>query len=246
MAGARDAGRLARHTFILATLVIGAVVVQPTNRDISDIGDNGPRISPLLQDDTLVNHSSEATAGDEAGPIQSTAPRQARFPAAVERWRGISRDAARTVQSVTGMQLEEDVLLALVAVESEGNPTARSAAGAIGLAQVMPRTFEDLRARYSDVLPAAPLVEPSVNVLAGALYLVHCARVLEADLADPAQLTHVLHAYNMGPRAVLEWRESGPSAQATEQHGADAPRRLPAETVEHARRILAAMGSGAI
>jgi soluble lytic murein transglycosylase-like protein len=168
---------------------------------------------------------------------------QTRFTAAVERWRPISRDATLTVQHVTGVKLEEDVLLALVAVESEGKPTERSAAGAVGLAQVMPSTFEDLRTRYGEVLPAASLEEPRFNMLAGALYLADCARALEADLADPDQLALVLHAYNMGLRAAAEWRDSRVRVLETE-HGTRSSGGLPPETIEHASRIMAAMQSG--
>ena len=57
----------------------------------------------------------------------------------------------------TGVKLDENILLALVAVESEGEPEARSARGAVGLVQVEPSTFEDLRATAGNLLPRGPL-----------------------------------------------------------------------------------------
>ena len=188
--------------FALATVLVGTLVIRLPS---SGIGTNPNQPPP---ERALAPEPSPEHVVETAGPTQLATLGQTRFTAAVERWRPISRDATRTVQRVTGVKLEEDVLLALVAVESEGKPTARSAAGAVGLAQVMPSTFEDLRARYGEVLPAASLEEPRFNVLAGALYLADCARALEADLADPDQLALVLHAYNMGLRAAVEWRDS--------------------------------------
>ena len=136
------------------------------------------------------------------------------------------------------MKLDENILLALVAVESEGEPEARSARGAVGLVQVEPSTFEDLRATAGNLLPRGPLERPDVNLMAGALYLAECARVLGADVADPGDLVLVLHAYNMGPRAAAEWRDSNQTDRA-----AVFELGLPTETAEHAKRIRAAINA---
>lgn len=151
----------------------------------------------------------------------------------------MSREATTTVQRVSGMVLDEDLVLALVAGESDGNPAAHSPRGAVGLTQVEPATFDDLRARYHDVLSGRSLEQPSVNLLAGALYLADCARFVGADLKKPGDLALVLHAYNMGPRAASEWRDTGAFFNDTD-HGPVAESGLPSETIEHSTRILTA------
>jgi soluble lytic murein transglycosylase-like protein len=126
----------------------------------------------------------------------------------------------------------------LVAVESDGDPGARSVGGAVGLTQVEPATFRDLQRRYRDYLGNGALEEPRTNLLAGGIYLAECARQLHADLADPIELNLVLTAYNVGPRAASEWRATGTWLDRGELDHA-----LPIETVEHSARIVAAYQS---
>jgi hypothetical protein len=72
--------------------------------------------------------------------------------------------------------------------ESNGNPRALSAKGAIGLMQIMPPTWQDLRARHN--LGTDPY-DPRDNILAGAAYL--------RGLHDRFGLPGFLAAYNAGP-----------------------------------------------
>ena len=64
--------------------------------------------------------------------------------------------------------LPEPWLRSVIHAESGGNAQAVSPKGAIGLMQVMPDTFADLRTRYG--LGADPF-DPRDNILAGAAYL---------------------------------------------------------------------------
>jgi len=169
-------------------------------------------------------------AGSHAAPRPAAAPNYPPFGESVERWRPLSREAALTAQRLTGVNLDENLLLALIAVESGGESTARSTRGAVGLAQVEPATFVDLRARYPGLLgdprsEQASIDEPRANLVAAALYLAECARAFGADLSDPYDLAIALHAYQLGPRATAEALRSGGW--------------LPAETVDHAARIMA-------
>jgi soluble lytic murein transglycosylase-like protein len=78
------------------------------------------------------------------------------------------------------------LLVATAYEESRMNPRARSAAGAVGLLQVMPATARALRLDGDD---------PAANVVAGARYLRQLlARFGSVELA--------LSAYNAGPTAV--------------------------------------------
>jgi hypothetical protein len=73
-------------------------------------------------------------------------------------------------------------------VESGGNIKAVSPKGAVGLMQIMPDTYAELRARYS--LGNDP-ADPRDNILAGAAYL--------REMYDRFGSSGFLAAYNVGP-----------------------------------------------
>ena len=73
-------------------------------------------------------------------------------------------------------------------VESGGNVKAVSPKGAVGLMQIMPDTYAELRARYS--LGNDP-ADPHDNILAGAAYL--------REMYDRFGSSGFLAAYNVGP-----------------------------------------------
>ena len=77
---------------------------------------------------------------------------------------------------------------AVMHVESIGDVHALSSKGAMGLMQIMPTTWADLRARYG--LGANPY-DPHDNILAGAAYL--------RELHDRYGASGFLAAYNAGP-----------------------------------------------
>jgi Transglycosylase SLT domain len=78
---------------------------------------------------------------------------------------------------------------AVMHVESAGKSRARSPKGAIGLMQIMPETWAELRARYGF---GADAYDPHDNILAGAAYM----RELHDRYGSPGFLA----AYNAGPR----------------------------------------------
>lgn len=77
---------------------------------------------------------------------------------------------------------------AVIDVESHGDSRAVSPKGAIGLMQLMPKTYDALRARYA--LGADPY-DPHDNVTAGAAYL--------REMHDRFGAPGFLAAYNSGP-----------------------------------------------
>jgi len=110
------------------------------------------------------------------------------------------------------------LLHAIAHVESRHDPRARSAAGALGLLQVMPATAR----RFGvDDAPGA-LYDPAVNLEVGAAYL----KSLQARFGN--DLTLVLAAYNAGEGAV-------------ERHGRSVPPY--AETRDYVRQVLAEYGA---
>jgi soluble lytic murein transglycosylase-like protein len=73
--------------------------------------------------------------------------------------------------------------------ESGGKLQARSPKGAMGLMQIMPKTWDELRARYN---LGADAYHPRNNILAGAGYI--------RELSDRYGSPGFLAAYNAGPR----------------------------------------------
>lgn len=97
-------------------------------------------------------------------------------------------------------------------VESGGVPTARSRAGAIGLMQIMPATYANLRDHHG--LGADPW-QPRDNILAGAAYL--------RQLFDRYGSPGFLAAYNAGP---ARWEAYVAGAKP-----------LPSETIRYLARL---------
>lgn len=84
--------------------------------------------------------------------------------------------------------LPAQLIEAVIAAESAGQARAVSPAGAMGLMQVMPATWRELRARHR--LGTDPF-DPADNILAGAAYL--------RELRDRYGAPGFLAAYNAGP-----------------------------------------------
>ncbi|NHN89424.1 transglycosylase SLT domain-containing protein [Acetobacter sp. LMG 1627] len=95
---------------------------------------------------------------------------------------GLIREAARQVA------LPPEWIHGVLQVESGGDPHAMSAKGAMGLMQIMPATWQELR---RDLNLGADPFDPHDNVLAGATYL----RLLHDRYGDAGFLA----AYNAGP-----------------------------------------------
>jgi hypothetical protein len=114
---------------------------------------------------------------------------------------------------------------AVMQAESGGNARALSAQGAMGLMQIMPETWAELRLRYG--LGTDPF-DPHDNITAGAAYL----REMHDRYGEPGFLA----AYNAGPDRYKEHVTTG--------------RPLPAETVSYmavvASLIDISIGNGAI
>lgn len=81
---------------------------------------------------------------------------------------------------------DRDMIVSVIAIESEGNPRATSPVGARGLMQLMPST-----AKYFGV---KDLSDPFQNILAGTKYLKELEN--QYGFATPEE---ALIAYNMGP-----------------------------------------------
>jgi len=109
---------------------------------------------------------------------------------ATHRASGLTIDpfAAFVTEASKRFAVPEHWIRSVMRVESAGEVRARSRKGAMGLMQIMPGTWTDLRARYG--LGADPY-DPRDNILAGAAYL----RELYQRFGVPGFLA----AYNAGP-----------------------------------------------
>lgn len=114
--------------------------------------------------------------------------------------------------------IPEGWIVAVMDAESAGDTHAVSHAGAKGLMQVMPGTWDDLRVRYR--LGLDPF-DPRDNILAGAAYL---REMYDRYGTIPAMLA----AYNAGPHRYDEYLATG--------------RPLPAETRAYVNQLAPALG----
>lgn len=122
--------------------------------------------------------------------------------------------AEHVAEAAKRFAIPERWIRAVIAVESTGDRTALSPKGAIGLMQIMPKTWDELRGRYG--LGNDPW-QPRDNILAGAAYL----REMHHRYGSIAAM---LAAYNAGPKRYDAHLANG--------------RALPAETVDYVAKIV--------
>ncbi|MES0179016.1 lytic transglycosylase domain-containing protein [Mesorhizobium sp. M0025] len=121
-------------------------------------------------------------------------------------WSAHIREAAKR------FAIPERLLRAVMHVESVGDVHAVSSKGAMGLMQIMPATWEELRAKYR--LGDDPY-QPPDNIFAGAAYL--------REMLDRFGRNGFLAAYNAGPGRYEEHLVTG--------------RPLPRETIDYVRKL---------
>ncbi|QHP66429.1 lytic transglycosylase domain-containing protein [Bradyrhizobium sp. LCT2] len=121
--------------------------------------------------------------------------------------------AAHVAEAAQRFGIPTAWIRAVMRVESNGDRRAVSPKGALGLMQLMPNTWADLRARYG--LGRDPF-DPRDNIFAGAAFL----RELHDRYGSPGFLA----AYNAGPGRYEAFR--------------DRHRPLPAETVAYVAAIV--------
>jgi hypothetical protein len=119
-----------------------------------------------------------------------TAP--ARAADAVDPWSSFIAEAAER------FAIPAVWIRSVMRIESNGNVKAVSPKGAVGLMQIMPRTYAELRERYG--LGADP-TDPHDNILAGAAYL--------REMHDRFGGSGFLAAYNVGPARYDEHLATG-------------------------------------
>ena len=129
--------------------------------------------------------------------------------------------AGHVAEAAHRFGIPEAWIWAVMRVESAGKRTAVSRAGAMGLMQIMPGTWAQLRARHG--LGRDPF-DPRDNILAGAAYL----RAMHDRYGNASAM---LAAYNAGPGRYDDYVARG--------------RPLPAETIAYLARLEPIVGETA-
>lgn len=148
-------------------------------------------------------------------PLSATATAQ---EAPVDRQSRADPYAAFIAEAARRFDMPERWLRAVMRAESAGNVRAISSAGAMGLMQLMPATWTELRVRHR--LGTDPY-DPRDNILAGASYL----RQMYDRYGSPGFLA----AYNAGPGRYEEYLAGRP---------------LPAETRTYVAALVPSFGGG--
>ncbi|WP_434346658.1 transglycosylase SLT domain-containing protein [Myxococcus virescens] len=108
-------------------------------------------------------------------------------------------------------RVDPDLLQGLIREESRFNARARSATGALGLAQLMPATARQVADSLDMPMPGeSALLQPHTNIRLGAAYLGQLVKHFGGNVA------YAVAAYNAGPRAVERWRHALPEAELDE------------------------------
>lgn len=163
------------------------------------------RTAFLLLSGLLTGLPSSVPAAARDAPVQRASPS--------DPYAGHIAEAARR------FGIPEAWIRAVMGVESRGDARAISPKGAIGLMQIMPATWADLRARHG--LGNDPY-DPRDNIMAGAAYL----REMHGRYGSPGFLA----AYNAGAGRYEEYRTNG--------------RPLPAETRAYVAALVPIIGGG--
>jgi soluble lytic murein transglycosylase len=123
--------------------------------------------------------------------------------------------------------LDPALLAAVVYAESRFDPDVESAAGAVGLMQLLPETAKGIALRTGgERFVVADLRDPEINVRYGCWYLDHLRERYDGDLRL------ALAAYHAGQGNVDEWQRSGRGIAFPET-------RAYVDEVERVRRVYA-------
>ena len=162
------------------------------------------RLARTFQDEGITHLAARTAAmllGNFAGPLDDVPPSLLQLAYPLDHMSSINAAAAQN-------DLSPLVLLAMIRQESFFDPAAGSAAGALGLTQVIPSTAQEIAQQLDrQDFSVSDLFRPSVSIEFGAFYLGSQVRLFEGNLY------FALAAYNAGPGRAISWSEaSGPDA----------------------------------
>jgi hypothetical protein len=181
-----------------------------------------PRVGARSTPSTGTSHAACSRYGEDlagfavillAGLLVMGEPTVAAHAASIQRQQVSERYAAHVAEAAQRFGIPVDWIRAVMRIESGGDRRAVSPKGALGLMQLMPKTWTEMRVRYG--LGHDPF-DPHDNIFAGAAFL----RELHDRYGSPGFLA----AYNAGPGRYEDYR--------------DRHRPLPTETVAYVAAIV--------
>lgn len=148
------------------------------------------KLAPAASASAPAKPTPTATPVAKPAPVDPEAPTVATMSAMIRKLERLGVDRAWLSQSAAEHGVPIEMALAIIWKESKGNPRAKSAAGAKGLMQLMPRT-----ARSVGIQDA---YDPRQNLKGGLRYMGENLARFKQDLALS------LAAYNAGPTKVAK------------------------------------------
>lgn len=126
--------------------------------------------------------------------------------------------------------ISEELLLAVIKTESSFDPEAVSAAGALGLTQITPDTFNWLQTKTGESLDSEALKEPEVSIKYGAFFL-------HLLLDEFGNTETAVAAYHAGRGRVNGWLEDAEISS----DGLKLDNIPVAETAHYVRKVMRAV-----
>lgn len=172
----------------------GEVLHQATiGEQVGRIGNNAFSAAANFVDDSATRNLQNAFGRGSAkmqAPVGNTSSTTMnRTTGAVSKYQPLAQKAAQ----VHG--IPEDIIMAVMGIESSGDPNARSPVGAHGLMQLKPDTAKEM-----GVINSA---DPEQNIMGGAKYLAKMQKKYNGNM------NMALVAYNYGPGNTDEWIKKG-------------------------------------
>jgi soluble lytic murein transglycosylase len=137
------------------------------------------------------------------------------LPEAVSAW------WPRIVTAAEHHGVSPELVALVVWLESNGEPTAVSPAGALGLMQLMPGTAAKVAQARGEPPPTeGELLDPQRNLDLGCAHLAALGSELGVEPLDGAAVHRLAIAYNGGAKVLAAWQRGEPLPAETERYAA--------------------------
>jgi len=175
-----------RTSISIPALILTALLAM--NGVSSFIGEMETASSQQERDQVVVNMKQEVSTALNNNPNLLTEAQEMAYPSV----------------PVDGVNIEEWVDR-IIHQESLGDPNAVSPKGAVGIMQIMPKTWEEMTKEvYGKPLPLRDRNDPEKNKKVGIAYLNKIKKILRQNLKQEPTIEQILAAYNGGPYRLIK------------------------------------------
>jgi soluble lytic murein transglycosylase-like protein len=162
---------------------------------------------------------AEPTDSGSAAVIEGTSP--APEPTALVLPEAVSVWWPEIMAAAERHGVSPDLVALVVWLESNGEPTAVSPTGALGLMQLMPGTAAKVAQARGEPPPTKDeLLEPRRNLDLGCAHLAELGAELGVEPLDGAAVHRLAIAYNGGAKVLAAWQRGEPLPAETEHYAA--------------------------